>query len=156
MFGFGKKEKSLLAAVTGTLVPLDKVPDEAFAGKLLGDGYAIEPAEGMIYSPCDGTVAEVTDTLHAYSLTSNDGLDVLVHIGIDTVNLNGEGFISLVKKGEIVRAGQPLAKVDLSLIREKGLSTITPVVIANIEDIKTFTIHTGNVTGGETPALIYK
>ena len=156
MFGFGKKEKCLLAAATGNLVPLNKVPDEAFAGKLLGDGYAIEPTEGMIYSPCDGTVSEVTDTLHAYSITSDDGLDVLVHIGIDTVKLKGEGFTPLVKKGEVVRAGQPVAKVDLPLVRQNGLSTITPVVIANIEDIKTFTIQEGSVTGGESPALIYK
>lgn len=156
MFGFGKKNNTLLAAATGGIVKIEDVPDEAFSQKMLGDGYAVNPVDGTIYSPAEGTVADITDTLHAYTITTKDNLDILVHIGIDTVTLKGEGFKPLVKQGDEVTAGQPIAKVDLSLLKSKNLPLITPVVIANIDEVKSFSVDTGNVTGGETAVLTYK
>ena len=103
MFGILKKDKSkaavskapanaLLAAQNGTIIPIEKLPDPVFSGKVLGDGYAIDPTDGKVLSPVSGTIVDVQDTLHAYCLETDDGLELLVHIGINTVELKGEGF----------------------------------------------------------------
>ncbi|MGN0650541.1 MAG: PTS glucose transporter subunit IIA, partial [Oscillospiraceae bacterium] len=94
MFGFGKKKNSsvLVAAASGTVVNVETLPDEVFSKKILGDGYAVKPMNGTIVSPADGKIIDVQDSHHAYGILTNDGLELLVHIGIDTVSLNGEGF----------------------------------------------------------------
>ena len=99
-----KTKNELLATQNGTIVDLKDVPDEAFAQKLLGDGVAILPTDNEVYSPVDGTIIQVSDTLHAYGISTKDGLDILIHIGIDTVELQGEGFEPLVKEGDQVKA----------------------------------------------------
>lgn len=130
MFGKTKKRRSLLSPANGEILPLEETGDEVFAGRMVGDGAAVRPSDGGIASPCDGTVRNVSRTFHAYSIESDDGLDVLVHIGIDTVELGGEGFKPLVKSGDRVRAGQLICKADLDLIAGRGFSTITPVIIS--------------------------
>ncbi|MCD7800370.1 MAG: PTS glucose transporter subunit IIA [Ruminococcus sp.] len=164
MFTFLKKDKEttktksqLVAVQNGTLVKVENLPDPMFAEKILGDGFAILPNnDGIVVSPADATVEEVQDTLHAYCLHTNDGLDILVHIGINTVSLNGEGFKSKVKKGQNIKAGDTLAIVDLNLIESKGLPTYTIVLITNVDKLKNFTIcNNKEVKSGETIVINY-
>lgn len=148
--------KKLLAVADGNAVPLGRVPDEAFATGMLGSGYALEPVSGTIYSPISGQISSVTDTRHAYGIRSDDGLEVLVHIGVDTVSLGGEGFISLVEAGDSVRAGDVIAKADLALIRSRGLSPITPVLVSNADELRSFEVRLGSVRGGRSAVITYK
>ncbi len=146
----------LAAVADGELISIIDVPDEVFSQKILGDGYAIQLSSGSICSPANGTVTEVYDTGHAYCITSDDGLEILVHIGIDTVELKGEGFSPIVKKGDAVLIGSPLAVADLKLIRTRGYKTTTMVVITNTDAVKSFTIsEKANVRAGDI-ALTYK
>lgn len=155
MFGNSNRKK-LLAVADGMALPLDDVPDPAFSGRMLGDGFAVEPSAGVFYSPVDGKVESVTDTRHAYSIRSDDGLDILVHIGIDTVELKGKGFSSLVSTGDRVKAGEPIARVDLDLIRAGGMPTITPVLVSNADELKAFELSLGEVKGGASAVLKYR
>lgn len=160
MFLFGKKKKEsepaqFAATQTGKAVALSEVPDEAFAQKMLGDGLAILPSEGTVVSPVAGEIVEVLDSLHAYGIHSKNGLDVLVHIGINTVELKGEGFKAFVKTGDQVKAGDKLAEVDLALLKEKGYPTYTPIIITNGDAIKSLEITLGDTKAGETVVLTY-
>ena len=157
MFGFKKKkeEKGLVATQDGTVIALSEVPDEAFSEKMLGDGAAIIPTSDEICSPVDGTIIQVTDTLHAYGIQSDDGLDILVHVGINTVELKGEGFTALVKEGDKVKAGDVIAKADLSLIKSKGYETHTPILITNMDDIKEISFIEGSAQAGKTVMVTY-
>ncbi len=148
--------KKLLAVSDGTALPLSSVPDEAFSSGMLGDGFAIDPMAGNIYSPVSGHIDSVTDTRHAYTIHSDDGLDILVHVGIDTVKLGGEGFISLVEPGDAVRAGDIIARVDLEHIKNRGLSAITPVLVANHDTLKSYDFKLGQVRGGKSAVMTYK
>ena len=122
-----------LAPMAGKLVPLDQVPDPVFADKIMGDGFAIDPASGDVISPVDGTITSfMADTRHAVGITADDGIEVLIHIGIDTVTLGGSGFTSLVAQEDRVKAGQLLLQVDLAQIKGKVPSLITPVVFTNL------------------------
>ena len=145
-----------MAVATGKTIPLSQVPDEAFSQGMLGDGVAVEPLDGTIYSPVDGKVESITDTRHAYTLTTSDGLDILIHIGIDTVSLKGEGFLSMVSVGDSVKAGDVLARVDLNLLRGKNYPTVIPVLITNPEKLQSKKINLGDVRGGIDPILRYK
>ena len=125
--------ENFLAPMKGRLVPLDQVPDPVFAEKLMGDGFAIDPISGDVISPVDGTVTSLmADTRHAVGITADDGIEVLIHIGIDTVTLGGAGFTSLVAQEDRVKAGQLLLQVDLAQIKDKVPSLITPVVFINL------------------------
>ena len=150
------KIKELLAAADGNAVPLERVPDEVFASKMLGGGFAVEPENGVFYSPADGVVESVTDTLHAYAIRTDDGLDLLVHIGVDTVDLKGKGFESMVRSGDRVRAGDVIAKADLTYIRSCGYPVVTPVVVSNFEDMKSCDVHLGPCLGGKSAVVEYK
>lgn len=156
MFSFMKKERILSSVADGRIVSLEKVPDEVFSKKLLGDGFAVIPTGGNVFSPADGTVTDVSDTLHAYCITTNDGLEILVHIGIDTVELKGECFTALVKQGDEIRRGQALAYADMDGIREKGYNIATMVVVTNTGKMKEFKIHEVKSQSAGTPALTYK
>lgn len=120
---------SVTAPISGKIIPITEVPDSVFSEKVLGDGIAIIPSDGKIYSPVNGVVSSVAETLHAYGFTSDDGLDVLVHFGLETVNLKGEGFKSYVKDGDRVSVGDLVAEVDIELLKSKGINIITPVLI---------------------------
>lgn len=133
---FSKKEIALSAVCAGEAMPLSEMPDEAFSTGILGVGYAIEPSDGQFYAPATGRIENVAESKHAYTLTTDDGLDILIHIGVDTVKIGGEGFTSDVKEGARVHAGEPLAYADLSLIRSRGLPTVTAVLVANPERIE--------------------
>lgn len=157
MFGFKKKNKDLkiLATQDGTIISLDNVPDEVFSQKMFGDGLAIMPKSNEVYSPVSGTIVQVTDTLHAYAIHSDNGLDVLVHIGINTVELKGEGFKAKVKEGDHVNAGDIIAIADLAFIKSKGYEVYTPTVITNMDIVKDFSINVGETKAGSTVAATY-
>ena len=141
------------APFSGKLVPLSEVPDETFASGVLGEGIAIEPSDGLFCSPVDGTVETIAETKHAIGFAADNGLEILVHVGLETVSLNGEGFEILVKEGDRVKAGQPVAKADLALIRERGLKTITSLVLTGGADDMELHCAEGLATAGKTPVL---
>ncbi|MDX7988939.1 PTS N-acetyl glucosamine transporter subunit IIABC [Xenorhabdus sp. 12] len=125
---------TLIAPMAGELVKLEDVPDEAFSSKLVGEGIAIRPASNTVFSPIAGTVVKVFDTNHAVCIEADNGVEVIVHIGIDTVSLNGRGFERLTEEGARVNAGDPILKLDLDYLNVHAKSIISPVVISNIDD----------------------
>lgn len=134
MFFFKRKQLELYSPLTGKRISLDQVPDQVFSAKIMGDGFAIEPSDGEVVAPIDGEVVHLFPTKHAIGLKTKEGLEVLIHVGIDTVELNGEGFESFVGVGQKVKKGTLLLKVDLQKIEEKGKPTVTPVVFTNLSD----------------------
>ncbi|MGF7401170.1 glucose PTS transporter subunit IIA [Thermoanaerobacterium thermosaccharolyticum] len=120
----------------GKAVSLNEVPDQTFAEGIIGKGIAIIPEDGVVVSPVDGTVAHMFETKHAVAVVSDSGIEVLIHVGIDTVKMNGEGFKSFVNTGDRVKAGDKLLEVDLNLVNERAKSTITPIVITNTDKCK--------------------
>lgn len=144
MFKFFKgKEKGnvLYAPCKGKVVPLTEVPDPTFSEKLLGDGFAVIPTEGKVYAPEDAEVTMIFDTLHAITLTSSQGAEILIHIGLDTVTLKGAPFTAHVAAGDKVKKGDLLMDVDLDKIKEAGLNTITPVLICNTDDYEKISLQ---------------
>ena len=141
------------APFSGKLVPLSSVPDETFASGVLGEGIAIEPSDGLFCSPVSGTVESIAETRHAIGFAGDNGLEILVHVGLETVGLKGEGFEILVKEGDTVKEGQPVAKVDLDLIRARGLNTITSIVLTGGADDMELNCAEGIAVAGKTPVL---
>ncbi len=133
--------------IKGKVLNLDEVPDDVFATKMLGDGVAIEPEEGYVYSPIDGEVIQLfLPSKHAICIKGNSGVEVLIHIGLDTVSMKGEGFEAFVNTGDRVMCGQELIKFDLDKVKSNAKSIITPVIITNIQDMKEFNIlQKGNI-----------
>jgi len=144
---------SLLAPLSGQAVPVEQIPDNIFSRKLLGDGIAIIPSDGKLLAPLDGEIASVADTLHAYVFTSEDGLEILVHVGLESVTLNGEGFTSHVKSGDKVKAGQLVAEFDLKFLESKGVPIITPVLVCEGADVLPVHIVTGSVKAGKSTVI---
>lgn len=132
---FSKKEKRTVepffAPLSGNLIEIEDVPDPVFSQKLMGEGIAIEPVEGKVVSPIDGKVIQVFHTKHAIGLRSEMGIEWLIHVGLETVGLNGVGFDIMAKEGQKVKVGDPLMTFDLQLIRDKAASTISPIIITN-------------------------
>lgn len=126
-----EKTNVLTAPISGEVKALSECKDAVFAEGTLGDGVIIEPSEGKVYAPCDGEIASIFNTLHAIGITAANGAEILIHIGMDTVTLNGEGFKSHIKTGDKIRKGQLIMEFDMDFIKSKGLSTTTPVVISN-------------------------
>ena len=153
---FKKKKIELLAACDGQICALSELNDEAFASGILGVGYGIKPASEVFRAPISGILENVSDTRHAYSIIGESGEEVLVHIGIDTVTLGGEGFDSKVKVGDRVIAGDPIARVDLARIKEKGLDTSSAVIVTNSDIIKSHSVKFGAALGGKTVAFVGK
>ncbi|MCL1631055.1 N-acetylglucosamine-specific PTS transporter subunit IIBC [Sporolactobacillus sp. CPB3-1] len=148
--------ESICSPVKGDLVPITDVPDKAFSGKMMGDGFAVDPEDGLVVSPVDGKVSSIFPTKHAIGLTGSDGLEVLIHIGLDTVKLNGEGFTNYVREGDPVIKGQKLIHFDLSSIRDKVPSLITPVIFTNLDPSKHVVLKKkGSVDQGETDIITF-
>lgn len=157
MFGLGKKKVSVHAVFSGEVVALSEVPDPVFAGGMLGEGFAVVPGEGDaidVVAPIDGTITKVFKTLHAYALRSNVGVDVLVHVGLETVELKGEGFTALVTEGQTVHAGDPLVSVDAAVLRTKGINLITPVVFTEKKQVSDVDVTVGAAGAGDKVATV--
>jgi PTS system glucose-specific IIA component len=118
----------ILSPFTGRVVPLEEVPDHVFAERMLGEGIAVEPDEGIALAPLKGRLVVFHSAGHAFAIEGQDGLKVLVHIGLDTVHLRGEGFVQLAQEGDWVEAGQPIARFDMERIRAAGFSLVSPVI----------------------------
>ena len=127
-------EDSFVAPIKGELVAITDVPDAVFAGKMMGDGFAIIPSDGTVVSPVDGKIVNLFPTKHALGILAENGREILIHFGIDTVKLKGEGFETLVSENDQVKQGQPLLKVNLDYIKENATATITPVVFTNLAE----------------------
>lgn len=129
-----KGEEVIVSPVKGEIKDITDVPDQVFAGKMMGDGFAIVPSEGTIVSPVDGKIVNLFPTKHAIGIMSDNGREILIHVGIDTVNLKGQGFETLVEENARIEKGQPLLKVDLEYVKEHATSTITPIVFTNLAE----------------------
>lgn len=144
----------IYAPITGELVDITEVPDKVFSEKMMGDGIAIKPDNGDVYAPFDGTVKMVFPTKHAIGIESEDGVELLIHFGLETVKLEGQGFDILVKENDNFVLGQPLMKVDLDYIKEHAESTITPIVVTNLNDRTLEVLQHGHVNHGDKAVLI--
>lgn len=138
----------LIAPLDGNIVALEDVPDPVFAQKTVGDGIAIMPTGDTMVAPADGTIGKIFKTNHAFSMLTDDGLEVFVHFGIDTVELKGEGFTRVAEPGAQVKKGDPIIKFNLGLLQSKARSIITPVVVSNMEDFGHMTKADGTVSAG--------
>lgn len=148
------KSCTLFNPVDGEIVELEQVPDDVFSDKMLGDGFAVIPKRNKIYSPVDGKIKVLFPTKHAVAIVTDDGLEVLVHVGIDTVKLNGEGFIAYIKKEDKVKKGDLLLTFDSKVIKKKAKSIITPVIITNMNLVESISIDLGKKKHGESTAVI--
>lgn len=157
MFWKTKKEEKptghsieIKAPISGEAVPLAQVPDETFAGGHMGNGIAIKPSEGILKAPFDARVAHIVKSSHAVILEHSSGMQLLLHIGIDTVSLKGNGFVSHISSGDEVKAGQTLIEFDLDVIRAAGCDTISPVIVTSTEEEPPqVSGHLGQVTAGQ-------
>lgn len=142
MLGFLKKNNNMLelfAPMDGEIIDISNVEDQVFSKKMVGDGIAIIPTDGLVVAPCDGKILQIFSTNHAVGIETKEGLEILIHLGLDTVELKGEGFTRLAETGMEVKTGDPLIKMDLERIKELGKSTVSPVLITNVsktEEIK--------------------
>lgn len=147
----------LHAVFAGDVLPVDDVPDPVFAEKMLGDGFAMVPPEDQAYftvlSPLKGSVTRVFRTLHAVTFATEYGVEVLVHIGLDTVSLGGLGFAALVAKGDFVEPGTPIIAVDAAAVRSAGKNLITPVVLVRDKDVVAFNVTKGVAQAGARIAI---
>ncbi|GIM30594.1 PTS glucose transporter subunit IIA [Clostridium polyendosporum] len=155
-----KKNKNVednvfIIPISGEVISLDRVPDEVFAQKMMGDGFAIDPENGEVFSPVNGEITAVFPTKHAISIKSNSGVEILIHFGLDTVNLKGEGFDVYVEAGNSVKAGDMLLKVNIEKIKNKVPSLIVPIIFTELNG-KSFNYNSGKVTAKETNVVTVK
>ncbi|MGL5968347.1 MAG: PTS N-acetyl glucosamine transporter subunit IIABC [Kluyvera sp.] len=144
--------ETLVSPITGDVVALEQVPDEAFASKAVGDGVAVKPTDKTVVSPAAGTIVKIFNTNHAFCLETTKGAEIVVHMGIDTVALDGKGFKRLVEEGAEVVAGQPILEMDLDFLNANARSMISPVVCSNSDDFGALVIKAeGHVVAGQTP-----
>ncbi len=127
-------DKGIIIPITGRLLPITDVPDQVFSQKMMGDGFAIEPTNGTVLAPVAGKIVQVFPTKHAIGIETLDGTEILIHFGIDTVNLKGEGFETFVKQDDHVTQGQKLLDVNLDYVKENAPSIITPIIFTNLKE----------------------
>lgn len=155
---FGSKESRTLevkiyAPLSGEIVSIEDVPDVVFSEKIVGDGVAIRPNGNKIVAPVNGIIGKIFETNHAFSIESDEGVELFVHFGIDTVELKGEGFKRIVQEGQKVSVGDVVLEFDLSELEAKAKSVLTPVVVSNMDEISNLVKETGEVVAGESVIL---
>ena len=143
----------IIAPLAGILVPLDQVPDPVFAQKMVGDGISLDPISDELLAPVSGTVTQLHNAHHALTITTEEGIEVLVHIGLDTVMLRGDGFSPRVKMGDKVQVGQPVIGFDADRVGRNARSLLTEIVVANVERVARMTPATGMVEAGRSVIL---
>lgn len=156
MFNF-KKETSnfFVSPQSGRAVSIMEIPDEVFSEKILGDGVGIIPQYDIIVSPVDGKIVQIADTKHAFCITSDDGIDIMIHVGVDTVGLKGQGFECNVSVGQHVKAGEKIGSADIKFIQEKGYPLHTAVLVTNMSSVDKFDPIYGSVEAGVTKVIEY-
>ena len=150
---FSKPTDTIFAPVAGEALPLSKVSDPTFGDEILGKGVAIQPSEGKVFAPCNATVDMMFETGHAVSLVADCGAEILIHVGLDTVNLKGEHYHVVAKNGDKVKKGDLLLEFDMDAIKADGYDIITPVVICNTGDYDTFETHVGKTVAAGDPII---
>lgn len=153
MFGGKKEPEKVLSPVAGKAVPLSEVSDPVFSQEVLGKGIAVIPSDGNFLAPISGEVIVMFDTGHAVSIRGDNGAEIIVHIGLDTVQLKGQHFTIHAKRGDRVQAGDLLITADLEKIRAAGYDVITPVIICNTPDFPNLVCHTGNEVKAGDPII---
>ena len=153
LFDFFKPNKddgfTVFSPISGEIVPISEVNDKAFSSEIMGKGVAIMPAEGKVYAPANGTISAFFPTGHAVGMITDAGVEILIHIGLDTVNLDGLGFTPIVKRGDKVKKGQLLLEFDIDIIKSEGYNVTTPIIITNTDAYeKVDVIATGKVNVG--------
>lgn len=149
------REIVMLAPVSGEVIALEDVPDAAFASKAVGDGVAIRPTSKLVVAPCDGQLASVFNTNHAFAMVTDSGAEIIVHIGVETVKLGGQGFTRLAQPGSRVKAGDPVLELDLEFLRANAVSIVSPVVLTNADEFSELScVASGSVEAGKT--VLYK
>ena len=153
---FFGQSKTVLTPIRGKVLAQADIPDETFAQGILGPGCGIEPTGKTVYAPFDGTVTQVPESLHAVGMMSDDGIELLIHVGMDTVEMKGQGFTSLTKEGAKVKAGTPLLKVDLEAIRAAGHPTATALIVTNSDDLPEISVAANGDAAAGTPVFKFK
>ena len=146
---FSGQKMTVMLPIDGKVIPLEQLPDETFASAILGPG-------DTVYAPFDGTVTQVPESLHAVGMMSDDGIELLIHVGMDTVGMKGQGFTSLTKEGAKVKAGTPLLKVDLEAIRAAGHPTATALIVTNSDDLPEISVVANGDAVAGTPVFKFK
>ena len=144
------KKIEIFAPLSGEIINIEDVPDVVFSKKIVGDGIAIKPSGNKMISPMNGTIGKILDSKHAFSILSEDGVELFVHFGIDTIKLKGEGFKKIAKDNQKVKIGDTIILFDLNILEKKARSILTPVVISNIENFKKIEKSSGSIIAGET------
>ena len=158
---FGSKENKsveveIYAPISGEIVNIEDVPDVVFSEKIVGDGVAVRPIGNKIVAPVDGVIGKIFETNHAFSMESKEGVELVVHFGIDTVELKGEGFTRIAQEGQSVKRGDTVIEFDLALLESKAKSVLTPIVISNMDEISCIVKKSGEVVAGESVVLALK
>ncbi|MBN2794259.1 MAG: PTS glucose transporter subunit IIA [Clostridia bacterium] len=153
---FKKSGTEFSPPMAGKVVSLDQVPDAVFSKKMVGDGFAVIPSEGKVYAPVNGKVVQLFPTKHAIAIIDESGLEMLIHVGIDTVELKGEGFVAHIEKGSEIKKGQLLLEVDLEFVQAQDKAIITPVVFTNQKQYQSIEVVSGNLTIADTACIIRK
>ena len=153
---FTNQSKTILTPLQGKVLAQADIPDETFAQGILGPGCGIEPTGKTVYAPFDGTVEQVASTLHAIGITSDDGIELLIHVGMDTVEMQGKGFTALVKEEQKVKAGTALLKVDLDAIRAANHPTTTAIIVTNGDDLPKLHIIADGIVSTGTPLFKFE
>ncbi len=154
--GFFNKYRKLTAITDGECKPLSQMPDEVFSSEILGKGFMIEPKSNYFYSPCDGKIENIAESKHAYSILTDDGIDILIHIGVDTVALKGDGFDCQIAVGQSVKAGELLVVADINLIKKNGYEASSAVIVTTPEKIEKIDFNYGAVLGGKDVCMSFK
>lgn len=157
---FAKEKKTIdveiYSPITGELVSIEDVPDVVFSEKIVGDGIAIRPTGEQLVAPADGVINKIFDTNHAFSMTTKEGVELFVHFGVDTVELKGDGFKRIAQEDQQVKRGDVIIELESEKLKQSAKSILTPVVIANMEEIQHIDKRTGGVVAGESVILVLK
>lgn len=129
-----KKDIGLYAPVNGEIIAIEDVPDQVFASKMMGDGLAFDFHGSLIYAPCNGKISMIAQTKHAMGITMKNGIEILIHVGLETVRFQGKGFDVLVKKGQRVKIGEPILQIDRNFFESQGINLITPMIVTNSQN----------------------
>ena len=154
--GFFNKYRKLVSVVDGDCKPLSQMPDDVFSSEMLGKGFMVEPRSNYFYAPCDGKIENIAEAKHAYSISTDDGIDILIHIGVDTVSLNGEPFEIQVAEGQKIKSGDLIAIAQIDEIKKNGYEVSTAVVVTTPEKTEKLDFNYGTVLGGTDVCMSFK